>query len=46
MFAQGKEIILRYDTDLVTNGVFSADSNAREMIERTYNKVTTAPLSV
>eukprot|EP00045_Choanoeca_perplexa_P017606 m.259200 g.259200 ORF g.259200 m.259200 type:complete len:1088 (-) comp17585_c0_seq4:4855-8118(-) len=37
-YLQGKEVILRYDTGLATNGIFSADSNAREMVERAYNK--------
>lgn len=31
--------MLRYNTSMSTNGVFYADSNAREMVERVYNKV-------
>ncbi|CAF5197906.1 unnamed protein product, partial [Rotaria magnacalcarata] len=30
----GKEIIMRYDTDIQTNGLFYTDANGREMIER------------
>ena len=30
----GKEIIMRYDTDIPSNGLFYTDANGREMIER------------
>ncbi|CAF1285170.1 unnamed protein product [Adineta steineri] len=30
----GKEIIMRYDTNIPTNGLFYTDANGREMIER------------
>ncbi|EGD74140.1 hypothetical protein PTSG_06149 [Salpingoeca rosetta] len=37
-YLQGKEVVLRYNTTLSTNGHFFTDSNAREMVERVYNK--------
>lgn len=30
----GKEIIMRYDTDIQSNGMFYTDANGREVIER------------
>lgn len=33
----GKEVSVRYDTDLRSNGTFYTDSNGREMIRRQYN---------
>ncbi|EDQ87643.1 uncharacterized protein MONBRDRAFT_33201 [Monosiga brevicollis MX1] len=36
-YLQGKEIVLRYNSSLHTNGTLYHDSNAREMIERKYN---------
>lgn len=30
----GKEIIMRYDTDIQTNGYFYTDANGRQMVER------------
>jgi lysosomal alpha-mannosidase len=30
----GKEIIMRYDTDIPTNGYFYTDANGREVLER------------
>lgn len=37
-YLQGKEIALRYNTSLRTEGRFYADSNAREMVERRINE--------
>lgn len=37
-YLQGKEVVLRYNTSLSTKGVFYADSNAREMVQRVYNQ--------
>ncbi len=31
----GKEIIMRYDTDLSTNGSFYTDANGRQVLQRT-----------
>ena len=33
----GKEVILRYDTNIQSQGKFSTDANGREMLERTRN---------
>ena len=33
----GKEIIVHYDTDIDTNGLFFTDSNGREMQQRKIN---------
>jgi lysosomal alpha-mannosidase len=30
----GKEIIMRYDTDIQNNGIFYTDANGREVLER------------
>lgn len=38
IYLQGKEVVLRYNTSLETDGQFYADSNAREMVLREYNK--------
>lgn len=32
----GKEVISRFETDLVNNGLFYTDSNGREILERKY----------
>eukprot|EP00051_Salpingoeca_urceolata_P027075 m.479938 g.479938 ORF g.479938 m.479938 type:complete len:1085 (+) comp21646_c0_seq1:45-3299(+) len=37
-YLQGKEVVLRYNTSLKTEGVFYHDSNGREMIRREINK--------
>ena len=34
----GKEVVMRYETSLESNGTFYTDSNGKEMIERVYNK--------
>ncbi|KAJ8919703.1 hypothetical protein NQ315_006231 [Exocentrus adspersus] len=34
---QGRDVIIRYDTDLETNGFFYTDSNSRELMERKRN---------
>ena len=34
----GKEVVLRYKSDIQNDGVFFADSNAREMVRRERNK--------
>ena len=31
---KGKEIITRFDTDLMTNGVWYTDANGRQMLTR------------
>ncbi len=38
VYLQGKEVVLRYNTSLNSQGTFSADSNAREMVQRAYNQ--------
>jgi hypothetical protein len=37
-YLQGKEVVLRYNSSLESKGAFYADSNAREMILRQFNK--------
>ena len=34
----GKEVVLRYNSSLASEGRFYADSNGREMVERLYNR--------
>ena len=33
----GKEVIMRYSSDLATDGTYYADANGREMVQRKYN---------
>ena len=34
----GKEVVVKYETDIKSDGIFYTDSNGREMIKRVYNK--------
>ena len=34
----GKEVVMRYETSLESNGTFYTDSNGKELIQRVYNK--------